>query len=126
RRGKNQPEYELLDTGAFWGDRYFDVFVEYAKAASEDILINITAINRGPDVAPLHLLPTVWFRNTWSWTDTEPRPMLRNCMPGASGAAIEILNPTYGQRWLYCDGSPEVLFTENETNMQRIYGSENP
>jgi len=125
RRGKEQPEYELLDTGAFAGDRYFDVFVEYAKAEFEDILIKITAINRGPAPAPLHLLPTVWFRNTWSWNDVEPRPMLRNCAPGASGAAIEILNPTYGQRWLYCDGSPELLFTENETNLRRLFGVEN-
>ncbi|MBV9608330.1 MAG: glucosidase, partial [Acidobacteria bacterium] len=105
-------------------NRYFDVFVEYAKATYEDILIQITVANRGPEAAPLHLLPTVWFRNTWSWTDTEPRPMLRQSALG-NGATIELQEPSYGQRWLFCDGSPELLFTENETNRKRLFGTEN-
>ena len=120
RRGRDQPEYELLDTGVFDEDRYFDVFVEYAKADVEDILIKISATNRGPDPARLHLLPTVWFRNTWSWGGTEPRPDLRH-VPGA----IEMNHSTYGSRWLYYEGSPEPLFTENETNTKRLFGVEN-
>ena len=120
RRGRGQPEYELLDTGVFNDNRYFDVFVEYAKGDSEDILIKIIAVNRGPDAARLRLLPTVWFRNTWSWGGNEPRPDLRK-VPGA----IELSHSTYGTRWLYYEGSPELLFTENETNTQKLFGIEN-
>ena len=119
RRGRGQPEYELLDTGVFNDNRYFDVFVEYVKGDPEDILIKITAVNRGPEAARLRLLPTVWFRNTWSWGGNEPCPDLRKA-PGA----IE-LNSTYGTRWLYYEGSPELLFTENETNTQKLFGIEN-
>src|ERR1700680_153828 len=115
-RGKSDPEYELLDTGVFGEDRYFDVFVEYAKGDVEDILIKITATNRGPESACLRLLPTVWFRNTWSWDSTEARPNLRR-VPGA----IELNHPACGKRWLYYDGSAELLFTENETNTQRLF-----
>ncbi len=124
RRGRQDPEYELLDTGIFEQDRYFDVFVEYAKADVEDMLIRITVANRGPEPARLRLLPTVWFRNTWSWGYEEPRPMLK-AHEGLEGSAIELLDPAYGQRWLYCEGSPQLLFTENETNFRRLFGTQN-
>ena len=115
RRGKHQPEFELLDTGVFDDDRYFDVFVEYAKADAEDILIKITVSNRGPEAANLHLLPTVWFRNTWSGADASARPILHQART-APNPAIELKHPQAGERWLHCEGSPELLFTENETN----------
>jgi len=120
RRGKDKAEFELLDTGVFDRDRYFDVFVEYAKGDVEDILIKITATNRGSEAAPLRLLPTIWFRNTWSWVDNFERPDLRR-----NGSGIELDHPSLGRRWLHCDGSPEILFTENETNYKRLYGIEN-
>ena len=120
RRGKDQSEFELLDTGIFGENRYFDVFVEYAKGDVEDILVKITAVNRGPEAARLRLLPTIWFRNTWSWGGDEPRPDMRQ----VSGA-IELDHPSLGKRWLYYDGAPELLFTENETNVQRLYGIDN-
>jgi hypothetical protein len=116
RRGRNDPEYELLDTGVFDDDRYFDVFVEYAKVDVEDIFIKITVTNRGPEPARLRLLPTVWFRNTWSWGRDEARPHLR-----ALAGAIELDHAASGKHWLYCDGKPELLFTENETNTQRLF-----
>ena len=125
RRGKLDPDYELLDTGIFDQDRYFDVFVEYAKADVEDILVRITVANRGPEPARLRLLPTIWFRNTWSWGYEEPRPMLKG-EAGLGDPAIELLDPAYGQRWLCCEGSPQLLFTENETNFRRLYGPGNP
>jgi hypothetical protein len=125
QRGKLDAEYELLDTGIFDQDRYFDVYVEYAKADVEDILIRITVANRGPEAARLWLLPTVWFRNTWSWGYEEPRPMLKG-EEGLSNPAIELLDPAYGQRWLFCEGSPQLLFTENETNFHRLFGIDNP
>ena len=121
RRGKDQPEFELMDTGVFQDNRYFDVFVEYAKGDVEDILIKITATNRGPEAAALRLLPTIWFRNTWSWGDDDLRPDLRQVAGG-----IELDHPSMGKRWLYCEGAPELLFTENETNRQRLFGVENP
>jgi hypothetical protein len=118
-RGRGELEYELLDTGVFDQDRYFDVFVEYAKASPEDILIQITAWNRGPETAPLHLLPTVWFRNTWSWGNDMPRPGLRE----ENGAVT--LTGTLGERYLYADGNGELLFTENETNNERLFQTTN-
>jgi Glycosyl hydrolase family 63 C-terminal domain len=123
RRSAAQPEYELLDTGVFEHDRYFDVLVEYAKADIEDILIKITVSNRGPESARLRVLPTVWFRNAWSWAHDEPRPMLRQ-IAGTGPAGVALEHGT-GQRWLYCEGSPELLFTENETNFQRLFHSAN-
>ena len=120
RRGRGRPEYELLDTGVFNDNRYFDVFVEYAKGDVEDILIKITATNRGPDAAPLRILPTIWFRNTWSWGDERARPDM-HAIPGA----IELDHPAYGRRWLYYESSPELLFTDNETNYKRLFGTEN-
>ena len=104
RRGRDQPEFELLDTGVFDDNRYFDVFVEYAKGGVEDILIRITAINRGPDPARLHILPTVWFRNTWSWGNDASRPALGQSPE--DGQAIVLDEPNYGRRWLYCDADP--------------------
>ena len=133
RRTRHDFEYELLDTGAFTENRYFDVFAEYAKASAEDILIKITAVNRGPVEATLSLLPTIWFRNTWSWGNNSYRPSLSALgnlaipkeygIPGA--AVIEINHRTYGKRWLLCEGEPELLFTENDTNAQRLFGSPN-
>ena len=104
----------------FNDDRYFDVFVEYAKGDVEDILIKITAVNRGPEASPLRLLPTIWFRNTWSRGSDEARPDMRQ-IPGG----IELDQRTLGKRWLYCEGSPQLLFTENETNLKRLFGVEN-
>jgi hypothetical protein len=123
RRNKRQPEFELLDTGVFNEDRYFDVFVEYAKADTEDILIKITATNRGPEVANLRLLPTVWFRNTWSWGSRHRRPELHEARP-APNPVIELNHDLPGNRWLHCEDSPELLFAENETNFRRLFGVE--
>jgi len=123
RRGKREPEYELLDTGVFDDDRYFDVFVEYAKADTEDILIKITVANRGPETANLRLLPTVWFRNIWSWGGRSRRPELHQTRP-APNPVIELNHEQPGNRWLHCGGSPELLFTENETNARRLFGVE--
>ena len=121
RRGKHDPEFELMDTGIFDEDRYFDVFVEYAKVTAEDILISITAHNRGPEAAELHILPTLWFRNIWSWGDGSQRPTLTRVLESQDAAVIEANHATYQKRWLLCEGSPEVLFTENETNNERLF-----
>jgi hypothetical protein len=120
-RSKHEGEYELMDTGVFDDDRYFDVFVEYAKADVENILVNITIANRGPEAASLHVLPTLWFRNRWSWGNGKgnAKPSLR-----VNNDAVEILHHVFGERFLYCDGGPELLFTENETNVRRLYGVE--
>jgi mannosylglycerate hydrolase MGH1-like protein len=125
RRGKADPEYELVDTGVFAEGRYFDVFVEYAKADVEDILIKITAVNRGPESAALQILPTVWFRNTWSWGKDLRRPMVRSGTTLPDGMCAELQHWQYGKRWLLCAGRPDLLFTENETNMQRLYSRQN-
>ena len=118
RLTRDDFEYELLDTGIFDDDRYFDVFVEYAKAGPEDILIRVTAHNRGPEPAQLHLLPTLWFRNTWSSGDDTPKPDLRHAQGG-----ILASHPELGQYMLSCDGGPDLLFTENESNTERLWGS---
>jgi hypothetical protein len=125
RRGKGEVEFELVDTGAFNQNRYFDIFVEYAKAAPEDILIRITAHNRGPTSAEVHLLPTLWFRDTWSWGRDGRRPALIRLSGPEEATVVEAVHPYYGRRWLVCEGSPPLLFTENETNAQRLYGTEN-
>ena len=122
RRGKNEPEFELLDTGVFDENRYFDVLVEYAKAAPEDILVRVSVTNRGPEAAELHLLPTLWFRNTWSWTQTAERPRLHHSQDVKNTSVVQLCHKHYGHRWLFCDGAPELLFTENETNTRRLYG----
>ena len=121
RRSRQEMEYELLDTGAFDGDRYFDVLVEYAKADPEDILVRITVHNRGPETAELHLLPTLWFRNTWSWDGNAAKPTLRQVGERAVLASHERL----GARTLSCEGNPELLFTENESNAARLWGQAN-
>lgn len=125
RRGKRAPEFELLDTGVFDEDHYFDVVIEYAKATPEDILIRLTAYNRGPEPAKLHLLPTLWFRNTWSWDHDDHRPKLAARKWYKTGMVIEAEHHYYGKRWLVCEGAPELLFTENETNFKRLFGVEN-
>jgi hypothetical protein len=127
-RSRNEPEYELLDTGVFDGARYFDVFVEYAKAAPDDVLIRITVCNRGPDAARLRLVPTLWFRHTWSWGDGGPKPEGR-LAEGGGGRAIlaRVADPGTGisDCVLRCEGTPEPLFTENETNAERLFGIPN-
>jgi len=123
RRSRLDPEYELIDTGVFAENRYFDVFVEYAKAAPEDILIRITVFNRGPESAQFHLLPTIWFRNTWGWGTGEPKPELRRA---AAPGTIQLDEPYYGRRWLYCNAHPPLLFTENESNCAKLWGTPNP
>jgi len=125
RRDRRQAEYELLDTGVFDGDRYFDVTAEYAKASSDDILVRITITNRGPEAAPVHLLPTLWFRNTWSWDPGAPRPRLRECASRPGWRAIEAAHLSLGRRWLSLEGAAELLFTENDTNKQRLWGVPN-
>ncbi len=122
RRTRLEPEYELLDTGIFDGDRYFDVFVEYAKASAEDICIRITAINRAPEAATLHLLPTIWFRNRWSWRPGFPEPRMCEC--GTHANVIALHEPYYGQRWLICEPAAELLFTANETNARALFNVE--
>jgi hypothetical protein len=125
-RDKNSAEFELMDTGVFNDNRNFDVFVEYAKVDAEDILIKITASNRGPEAAPIHLLPTVWFRNRWSWGDNDDaKPVARNASSENGPAIIELEHFMLGHRRLYCEGAPELLFTENETNTQRLFNSAN-
>jgi len=122
RRDRHAAEYELIETGVFDEDRYFDVTIEYAKAGVDDILIRITATNRGPEPAELHLLPTVWFRNTWSWDQAAPRPRLRAV---AGTPSIEAEHDQLGRRWLTCEGDPALLFTENDTNAARLWGASN-
>jgi hypothetical protein len=130
RRGKLEPEYELLDTGVFEGERYFDVFIEYAKAAAEDVLVQITVHNRGPEAAPLHLLPTLWFRNTWSWAGGGSKPVLKT-LPGSGAAVVHarhtdpLLQESLPDYYLHCEGAPGLLFTDNETNKARLFGSPN-
>jgi hypothetical protein len=123
RRSRSEMEYELLDTGVFNDDRYFDVFVEYAKAAPEDILIRITICNRGPEAARLHLLPTLWFRNDWSVWISRPteKPTLRKIQGPAGTSAIAAMHPLLGSYYLYGEGAASLLFTENETNNDRLF-----
>jgi hypothetical protein len=125
RRTKSDPEFELMDTGIFNENRYFDVFIEYAKAAFEDVLIRITAVNRGPDPAGLRVLPTLWFRNTWSWGRDNHKPSVSAGKQIDGCAVLEAEHRYYGKRWMMFGGSPPLLFTENETNFERLYGGEN-
>ena len=118
RRGASQPEYELMDTGVFDGDRYFDVSVEYAQATPEDILMRVTAINRGADAAPLHILPQLWFRNTWSWPEHGVRPRIYR----ADENEVLAEHSELGTYRLYVDGEPELLFTDNDTNFRKLDG----
>ena len=124
RRGRAGGEYELADTGAFEGGRYFDVFVEYAKAGPEDILVRIEAANRGPERAELDVLPTLWFRNTWSWNGDQKRPSIRAVRPPPpGGAAADTQHSEQGSMTLGCEGAPELLFTENDSNLSRLHGA---
>jgi hypothetical protein len=125
RRSRAEMEYELLDTGVFNDNRYFDVFVEYAKAAPEDIFVRITVANRGPEAADLHLLPTLWFRNTWSWWSTPPKPSLRALQSTSGFRVVQASHADLGERWLYTDGNASLLFTENETNNEKLFGGHN-
>jgi hypothetical protein len=120
-RTREEPEYELIDTGVFDDHRYFDVTVEYAKADEEDLLMQITVVNHGPEPASLHVLPTVWFRNTWSWSFGTTRPALRRLPGMADISALRADTQRYGARYVCFDGRPPLLFTENETNSRRLY-----
>lgn len=124
KRDRNQSEYELLDTGIFDENRYYDVFIEYAKVDEEDLLVQINVINRGSKSAILHLLPTLWFRNTWAWqkTDSKPELELQEDVHGDNLHTIKITHGELGERWFYSEKAEEVLFTENETNQQKLYG----
>jgi hypothetical protein len=125
QRNRSDMEYELLDTGVFNEDRYFDVFVEYAKQAPEDLLIQISIINRGPEPAILHVLPTLWFRNTWTWWPNTPKPSLKQVSGQKDVGTVVASHADLGVRYLYCEGDVPLLFTENETNNKRIFGTDN-
>jgi hypothetical protein len=125
RRSHNEFEYELIDTGVFNDDRYFDVYVEYAKESPEEILIRISISNRGPESATLHVLPSLWFRNTWTWWPDALKPVLRQASGQAGLRIIAASHAKLGDRWLYIDGDVPLLFTENETNNERIFGKPN-
>jgi len=130
RRGRTEAEFELVDTGVFADNRYFDAIVEYAKADCDDLLIRISIVNRSPESAAVDVLPTVWFRNTWSWGASAVRPSLA----AVDDSTIELREPKYGRRWLYCDEAaaggesvpPQLLFCENETNTRRLFGIDGP
>jgi hypothetical protein len=122
RRSRKDFEYELIDTGVFDENRYFDVFVEYAKASPEDILIKLTIANRGPEPATLHVLPTLWFRNLWSWGADGPKPEI-HAVSGTGSVAAS--HPQLGERALHAEGAPAWLFTENETNTERLVSMRN-
>ncbi len=124
-RTRNDFEYELLDTGVFNEDRYFDVFVEYSKLAAEDILIQISISNRGPEPASLQVLPTLWFRNTWSWWPSTSKPLLGQGADKSGSRVIVTSHPSLGERYLYCEGDIPLLFTDNETNNHRLFGTNN-
>src|SRR4051812_5542673 len=124
-RGRADYEYELLDTGVFDENRYFDVFVEYAKASPEDVLVKITVHNRGAEPAAVHVLPTLWFRNEWSWHTGPARPSLQQVAATPARSVVKATHPVVGERYLYCEGEAPLLFTENETNTQRIFGVPN-
>ena len=126
RRGREHDEYELIDTGVFAEDRYFDVTVEYAKVSPEDIMIRYSVTNHGPDPAPIHLLPTLWFRNTWSWGRDDRRPEMHLIEDtGNQHQLVELHQWRLGTYWLAAEGDPEMLFTENETNSERLWGAPN-
>ncbi|MEN9676337.1 MAG: hypothetical protein RIS76_2233, partial [Verrucomicrobiota bacterium] len=122
-RSRQEFEYELINTGVFKDDRYFDVFVEYAKESPEDLLVQISIHNRGPEAAEIHVLPTLWFRNRWSWGRDHPRPTLE-AVPGEL-AVVRATEEDLGERHLFCDGKASLLFTENETNAKRLFDSQN-
>ncbi|HEX8790542.1 MAG TPA: glucosidase, partial [Polyangiaceae bacterium] len=119
--GKHDREPEILDTGVFDGDRYFDVRVEYAKDDANDVLVRITAQNRGPEAAPLVVLPQLWFRNTWAWTPDSPRPEMFALEPFGDVHVVETSQEHLGRFFLYVEGAQELLFTDNESDAQRLW-----
>ena len=125
-RSRTELEFELLDTGIFDDDRYFDVFVEYAKGSPEDILMQITVVNRGSAAATLHVLPTFWFRNTWTATQESERPLMWQLGGAPTGSIIGARHRILGDRFIYCEDATELLFTENETNTQRLFRTASP
>jgi len=130
RRGKNDPEFELLDTGVFNDNRYFDVFAEYAKAGPDDVLIRIVAVNRGPESATLHLLPTLWYRNTWVWGCKHEGCWIKPHIAAVSDSTLQGDHVNFGKHWLVAGPGPDnkptqFLFTENETNTKELYGTDN-
>lgn len=133
RRGRFEPEYELLDTGVFTDNRYFDVFIEYAKAGQTDILVKLTVVNRGPEPAECDLLPSLWFRNTWSWGyeagpmgDVPSNPCLEQIAAPKGVAAVRSHHPAAGSYYLYEEQPVDLLFTENETNAERLPRNHRP
>jgi len=124
-RTREELEYELLDTGVFDHNRYFDVFVEYAKDTPEDILIKLSICNRGEEAVALHVLPTLWFRNTWSWTQGTPKPSLEEADGPGGMSVLQASHPELGKRYFVCEGEVPLLFTENETNTQRLFNKPN-
>ena len=124
-RNRGDMEYELLDTGIFNEDKYFDVFVEYAKNSPEDMLIQISVANRGPEAATLHVLPTLWFRNIWAWGDGATKPLLQELIFKKDNHAIAASGSALGKCYMYLQGDHELLFTDNETNKERIFGTQN-
>jgi len=130
KRGRGEPEYELLDTGVFDKDKYFDVLAEFAKGGAEDLAIKISVSNRGPEAATLHLLPTLWFRNTWMWSDPGSKPILKGVQRnGFSAISAHHTDPIFQESLadysLYCEGDAPLLFTENESNNERLFGTKN-
>jgi hypothetical protein len=125
QRGFHDPEFELIDTGIFDNSQYFDVRVNYAKQTDEDILVEVQVTNRAGESKPLHILPTLWFRNTWSWDKTSEKPILHEAESKGSIRAVHAVHPTLGERWLYCDAPNDLLFTGNETNNERLFGVKN-
>jgi Mannosylglycerate hydrolase MGH1-like glycoside hydrolase domain len=131
QRGKEEPEYELIDTCIFAEDRYFDVTMEYAKVDPLDLLMRVSVTNHGPETAPIHVLPTLWFRNTWAWGYDDRRPQLTAVKPAQRKVAkdevrqVQAQHHEIGESWLACQGTPELLFTENETNNERLWGVPN-
>src|SRR5688572_4826543 len=125
RRTRQDYEYELIDTGVFDEDRYFDVEVEYAKSSPEECFIQITVTNRGPETAAIHVLPTLWFRNTWSWWSGPEQPILTLAKAPRGTSLVAASHPELGARWFYCDDTPSLLFTDNETNTARLFAEPN-
>jgi hypothetical protein len=125
QRNRSDPEYELLDTGVFDRDRYFDVFVEYAKHTPEDIFVQINLFNRGPEPATVRVLPTLWFRNTWTWWRDTPKPSLIKQEAENGLKLVKASHDQLGERYLYFEGDAALLFTENETNNERLFGGHN-
>jgi hypothetical protein len=126
RRSRSDPEFELIDTGVFEGNRYFDVTIEYAKATPDDLLMRVTVTNRADEAATIDVLPTLWFRNTWAWRNGGVKPSLHRVDSDPAVATVEVRSPDLGRRWFYADAPFEVLFTDNETNRERLFGKRNP